>query len=132
MKVLTSAGETIVEVIISIAVVSSVLSGTYYLINRSSRQSQAAVERVAATKAAESKVELLRNLTDAELTKVKSSPDRSCVGPATASDYSETNAACKVDRYEVTVTKNGMNYQITAVWDGLIADRENVTIYYRP
>jgi Tfp pilus assembly protein PilV len=129
---LKSKGETIVEVIISIAVVSSVLSGAYYLMNRSSRQSQAAVERVAASKAAESKVESLRNLSNLELAKIQNSPGKSCLTASGVSDYSATNLNCFIDRYEVTIAKNGANYEVTAVWDGLIFNKESVTIYYRP
>lgn len=127
---LNKHGETIVEVIISIAVVSSVLSGAYYLISRSTRQSQAAVERVAAAKAAESKVEQLRSLSD--LSTIKTFPDKSCINNGGVYDYAAGDENCTIDRYEVTVTKNGLNYQITAAWDGLIAYKETVTIYFRP
>lgn len=133
-------GETIVEVMIGIAVVASVLSSAYYLLNRSYRQSQAAIERVAALKAAESKVETLRTFTQEGYAKI-STGNQYCIS---SSDNTQTvppvQANCIVDRYNVFVTKDaygaGPNavetYKITSEWDSILGGKETLTIYYRP
>ena len=131
MKKLKSSGETIVEVLISIALVAGVLAGAYYLINRSYRQSQDAVERIAGIKAAESKVEILRTLSAASLASINST--KICLSESGALTTNLADPSCSVgSRYTVTVGKISNVYNVTAQWAGLLQKIESVTIYYKP
>jgi Tfp pilus assembly protein PilV len=134
MHKLSNKGETIVEVMIAIAIVGGVLSGAYYLLNQSSKQSQAAVERTAGVKAAEAKVEILRTFSPAQLSDYDSDGDPIfCISNVAPSAFSSTNTDCKIDRYTVTAKKLTNNaYEIKAVWDGLLAPKESAIIYYQP
>ncbi len=58
----SQAGDTIIEVLIAITVVSSVLAGAYVTTNHSLRDNRDAQERSTAVKLAESQLELLRNM----------------------------------------------------------------------
>lgn len=131
MKKLSSSGETIVEVIISVAVVGAVLAGAYYLIDRSYKQNQAAVERVAGLKAAESKLETLRTFSSDILDPFTGT---ACVSSSGFDTLNlDTDPDCKVDRYKVTVTKDANGtFAIRSEWDSLLQDKENLTLYYRP
>lgn len=131
MKKLTGNGETIVEVLLAVALVGGALTGAYYLLNRSYRQSQAAVERVAATKAAESRVEILRTVSPSILNAL-SNGHIFCLTSA-GSIALTTDSSCIIDgKYTVTITKGLPVYSIKAEWNGLLAPKENLTIYYRP
>lgn len=57
---LSQRGDTIVEVLIAIAVAGAVIGGAYSLVNATTKNNLAAQERSAATKVAESQVEMLR------------------------------------------------------------------------
>lgn len=135
MKKLTNHGETIVEVLIAIAIVGGVLSAAYYLLNRSYSQSQASIERVAATKLAESKVEVLRTLS---INSLEVSPYNNgtpfCLSNTAPKTYSPTDTDCVSGRYTLTVRKNVKlnSYEISAEWDGLLSAKEKVVIYFRP
>lgn len=125
-------GETIVEVLIAIVVASSVLGGAYYLLNRSYRQNQASVERVAAVKAAESKVETLRQLSSDKLNQINSSTW--CVN----ADIVQQSTECVVNnRYNVLISSSSMgdgklkNYTIKTTWDSALGGQDNLVIYYR-
>jgi len=135
-KRIQQKGETIVEVLISIAVVAGVLGAAYYLLSRSYNQSQAAVERVAGTKAAESELEILRTIPKETLSAQTGS---FCVkSDATLVAYNPNNkdSSCIVNtRYTVFVSKTTnptTTYAVRAEWQGLTASLENVTLYYRP
>lgn len=130
MRKLSNKGETIVEVMIAIAVVGGVLSGAYYLLNQSYKQSQAAVERTAGVKAAEAKVEILRTFNPTQLGTYAVNANF-CI--SNAGPVADTDGACKIDRYTVTAKKLTNNaYEIKAEWDGLLAPKESATIYYQP
>lgn len=139
MKKLNNKAETIVEVLISIAVVAGVLGAAYYLLNRSYRQSQDAVERVAAIKAVESKLEVLRVIPDTSLNvdPFNNGSTKFCVSTSGPITYNSTDVKtdCIVNKkYTVTTLYNttAKVYEITAEWSGLLQDKESVTIYYRP
>ena len=132
MKKINYSGETIVEVLISIAAVAGVLASSYYLLSRSYKQSQDAVERVAAIKAAESKVELLRSLPSSTFDVASvNAGDEFCL--SSGGVQSITDASCTVNtRYTVTLKKSGQTFVVKASWSGLSQATENVNIYYRP
>lgn len=109
IKKLGQRGDTIVEVLIAIAVVSGVLATSYAIVNSNTRSSQQASERVEALKLAEEKIELLRIGTEPT--------NQSNVGPN--------------NRYKVAVTKSDNLYNIVVSWDRLGGGTENVTLRYR-
>jgi type II secretory pathway pseudopilin PulG len=61
LRKLSQAGDTIVEVLIAIAVAGAVLGGAYSLINSNVKSNQLAQERSNAVKIAESQLEQLRS-----------------------------------------------------------------------
>jgi Tfp pilus assembly protein PilE len=129
---LSNKGETIVEVMIAIAIVGGVLSGAYYLLNQSYKQSQAAVERTAGVKAAEAKVEILRTFNPVQL-ETYNDGSSFCISVTNPVVFDSTNPDCNIDRYTVTAKKLTNNaYEIKAEWDGLLAPKESATIYYQP
>ena len=65
LKRLSQTGDTIVEVLVAIAVAGAVLGGAYSLINANVKSNQLAQERSNAVKIAESQVERLRSYVNA-------------------------------------------------------------------
>lgn len=143
---LNSRGDTIVEVLISIAVVSAVLGGAYAVVNRTTQNSQQSKEHSQALKVAETQIEqlrslsllpgddrnqfcirggLARNITDSSIT---ASPleDKSKYTDCKFSDGSV------VDRFYVTITKNGKAYKVTVWWDGATGNKDVVELAYIP
>lgn len=53
-------GETIVEVLLSVVMLAAVISGSYYIANRSSRLGQQSIERAEAVKLLETQIEYIR------------------------------------------------------------------------
>lgn len=102
-------GDTIVEVLIAIAVVTGVLATSYAIVNYNSRSYQTGSERVEALKVAEQQIEKLRAGTVPV--------NQSNIGPA--------------NRYSVTVTNSGVLYDIQVSWDGLGGGTENINLKYR-
>lgn len=92
-------GDTIVEVLISIAVVSLVLGGAYVTTNRSLLATRSAEERGNAIKLAESQIEQIKGLAKSNPTLVfgSSTPMPFCIAKATAQPVLATNAACLVN-----------------------------------
>ena len=136
MKRKEPRGETIVEVIIGIAVVASVMAGAYYLLNRSYRQGQSAVERVAALKATESKIELLRT-TSKDVLNAMVNDKQFCISSSGIIDVTTVKtSACFVDgKYSVVIKKligANVTYRAYTEWDGLIVNKESLIIYFRP
>lgn len=133
MAKLNKSGETIIEVLISVAVIGATLAGSYYLANRSSQQTRAAVERTEALKAAESKVEILRSNLKNDIALEGSGPY--CVLSGSMSTVSD--GICKVEpRYNilttVSTTAGVSTYAFTATWDSILGTQDTLTIYYRP
>jgi prepilin-type N-terminal cleavage/methylation domain-containing protein len=64
MKRMSNRGDTIIEVLLAIAIVGSVLTGAFVAINRSMNASQQAQERSQATKLVEIQLERLKSITN--------------------------------------------------------------------
>jgi type II secretory pathway pseudopilin PulG len=121
----TEAGDTIVEVMIAIAVISSVLVGAFLVSSTSTRSVQDTGERAQALQVAQSQVEMIRAYVGGG----------GSFSPATnycmqASDsykmsVSDTNNCDPADnasrgaQFRPTFTKNGPTYTVTVTWDGL-------------
>lgn len=79
---LNQRGDTIVEVLISIAVVSLILGGAYVTTNKSLKAERGAQERTDATKLVESQIESLKSIAaDDPDALFKNAPTNFCVTP---------------------------------------------------
>jgi type II secretory pathway pseudopilin PulG len=140
---LERAGDTIVEVLISIAIIGVVLGGAYVTINRDSDSFIDTSERAQAVKLVESQIEALR----ADPSYSQSS---GCFyyNSATASDSPETGNDCTVQSdgsvatptsqpaYTLTITPSlvePITYTVAATWHSAITSttEANVTMEYR-
>lgn len=153
LKQISQRGDTIVEVLISIAVITAALSAAYVLVNSSTRNNQAAQERSTAVKAAESQLELLRSY----VTSTNTLPTGSfCLHESTPPDITiiaissplpaPTNAGypgqCLIDdglatdRFVVGIQSGAgdaeqRNYTVFTTWNGPSGDRAQVSIAYK-
>jgi type II secretory pathway pseudopilin PulG len=136
-------GDTIVEVLIAIAVMTSVLGGAFVMTNRSLQDTRTAQERVNAVKLVESQIELVKNV-------VATNPD-SLFGAGVPAAYcinssgtvlSSTNAACKVDgsgaatttqpAFNLAITRSGNTFTATNSWTSIRGGGNNtVQMKYR-
>lgn len=79
------AGDTIIEVMIAMAIIGLVISMSYATAQRSLKTGQAAQERIEALKVAESQVETLKAMrTLTTVPTIFTAPDSFCVNPLTA------------------------------------------------
>lgn len=109
IKRIGQRGDTIVEVLIAIAVISGVLATSYAIVNRNTISYQQASERVDALKLAEEQIELLRAGTEPS--------NQNNVGPN--------------NRYDITVTNPGSVHTIRVEWEGITGSTENVSLRYK-
>ncbi|HSX31884.1 MAG TPA: hypothetical protein VLF43_01360 [Candidatus Saccharimonadales bacterium] len=129
-------GDTIVEVLISIAVVTMVLGGAYVTTNRSLLNTRGAQERGTALKLAESQLEQLKSVIAVTPEKIFGGggftpPVHFCItGGVTVYDSTVTpgNANCKVDvngapaganvqpAYSLAITRSGNDFTIDESW----------------
>lgn len=145
-------GDTIIEVLIAITVVSAVLGSAYAIVNRTVNNSQQAKEHSQALKVAEEQLERLRSspnkarafttthafcLADPQTNPepVKdintTTPVDSASLPTTAAAY--TTPECKVSsRYLVGITRNTDNtFKVYITWDGATGGTDLVNLSYR-
>lgn len=139
-------GDTIVEVLIAIGIVSLVLTTAYNMSNRNRQTMQNTREQTQAQKLVEGQIELLReqenpsNMSnkcfvriageggDTEDLEPRSTSDNQCLvdanGYQAASDYSGA-------KYSLSINYSSSNvYTIKATWDKLGGGTGNVTMYY--
>ena len=90
-------GDTLVEVLVAIAVVSLILGGAYVVTNKSLQATRAAQERGNALKIAESQVEQLKSVIASNPDSVfgGSAPAQFCIS-STSTVVTDTNAQCAV------------------------------------
>lgn len=144
-KNINQRGDTIVEVLIAVAVVSSVLVGAFSISNLSLRQIRAAQERTEAQKIAQSYVEKIQYVYNRDVASIKTSATayagNFCIinstSPPPAPYFSivpSSNPLCTVaPRYSVTIRQDSTNRQkfdITITWDSLRGPQDRVTINY--
>lgn len=96
---LNQRGDTIVEVLISIAVVSLILGGAYVTTNKSLKAERGAQERTNATKLVESQIESLKSIAiDDPDALFKNAPTNFCVTPNQQIVAAvQTNNTCRFD-----------------------------------
>lgn len=98
-KQMRERGDTLVEVLIAISVVSLILGGAYITTNRSLLATRAAEERGNALKLAESQLEQLKGFakTDPDAIFGSGTPSPFCIAGQPASVVIATSSECKVD-----------------------------------
>lgn len=132
-------GDTLVEVLIAIAVVSLILGGAYTTTNRSLQATRASEERSVALKLAESQIEQIKGLVSSTPSVIFSAASPFCISastglPVTTAGLNTTtgqptgtfNAACAVDAtgapttnepvYRLSVARNTNDFILTETW----------------
>lgn len=142
LRQLKQRGDTMVEVMICLAILGLMLVSAYTLTNRNRTTSQEAQERSQAVKISEEQLELLRSYTD--LNKLPDKPyfcmGRNATG-ATFTEVSNPNAGCTSadSRYSYIVWSpaqaaaiggNGSTYAVTVRWEGQITQNNEVKVFY--
>ena len=136
LKRLQQRGDTMIEVLIAIAIASLVLTAAYVITNQNSQSIQANQERIQAQHLVESQIEALRangkldNSGDCFIGTTETKP----TDPGSPCDT--IGAAGSGATYHVSVALDDTTqvYTITATWDSLggTSDNDsNVTMYYR-
>lgn len=124
-------GETIVEVLISIAILSAVLGAAYALSQRTSLSTQRSHERAEALKVTESMIEKIKS---GEIE--GSDGDNFCVNNISGDiETPPVPANCRYGiegRYTPTISIDGGTYTVETSWDRLGGgSQENLTMVYR-
>jgi Tfp pilus assembly protein PilV len=145
----TQAGDTIVEVLIAIAVISMILAGAFAVTSRSSRAVRDSQEHAEALFLLQGQVERVRTLSTSVSSPVYNSAifcvdDSNTVQtgfgytslPPLASDnWSQYPTACKGvnNLYNESITYDSGSHIFTFLsrWDGITGDRNQVELFYR-
>ena len=120
-------GDTIIEVLIAIGIVSLVLTSAYALTNRNIQISQEVQEQAYAQKLVERQVELLR------AAPIKPTMD----GCFNTSGLPVSGPACQVTNGGASYTllvhplASASQYSVQAIWQTLDGKTANVTVYYQ-
>lgn len=136
IQCLTAVGDTIVEVLLAIAVISAVLGGAYASASQSSRGLRQSQERGEALKLLEAQIELLKS---AKASGYSFPASGFCMkqGLQRLESLPATDEACSQgtgNRYQLSLQRGQpREYTATAAWDsfGGGAEQERVTIVYR-
>lgn len=125
-------GDTLVEVLIAISIISAVLGGAYVSANRSSKAIRTAQERSEALKiAAETQMERIKVAADNNSPDIFS-PGDFCLDPAL-----NTSPPCSIVvggvTYDTTVNHvaGSHDFAVKVIWDSLSGGKNNVELYYR-
>ena len=134
------AGDTIVEVLIAIAIITLVLTTAYATTNKNSQTMQAVQERTQAQKLVERQIELLRAADSLPSGSFCFVDDQTTATPNTdpqATDPCAFDSSVAVSSntsgvlYHIAISPSGSNnYQVKATWDRLGGGSANVTMYY--
>ncbi len=144
-------GDTIVEVLIAIAVVSSVLAIAYSTMNKNVSILRGNQERTEAAKLAQGQLEALKYMATINATGVRAQGDTPfCINgsnivtlnaalPAAdieTENFGQYNAACNSGLYYMSVKRDdtdltGRTYKIVIRWDGFNTNRQEVIMVYK-
>ena len=143
-----SAGDTIIEVLIAIAITSIVLAGAYVAVDRSMKASRAAQERGEAVKVAEAQIERLKYLNFSSSTANIYQSGPFCISPSQTviqtiditNDATEPTG-CKSSRYTASITRDVTSgtHQIRVLWENITGSKtvtsypgfDEIKMYYR-
>ena len=146
MKKLHSRGDTIIEVMIVVAIIGLAMSIAYATVSRSLQSARQAQENAEATSLAQAQIEQLRGLspkhTDPALTIFR--PTRFCIKsdgkPSTAtmptshSDIDNYPAECSSDIYRISIDYEAMysTFTVRVVWEDVYGEGiDTVTMVYK-
>jgi len=139
-------GDTLVEVLIAMAVISMILGGAYVTTNRSLLATRAAQERSIALKLAESQLEQLKGLVEDPATAgqiLPAGPNPFCINSA-GQPVTASNAACVVNAsgaqaaagtqpaFTISIARVNNEFTVTETWtnvSGRVTD--NLKLKYR-
>lgn len=140
-------GDTIVEVLIAIAVVSLILGGAYVTTNRSLLATRAAEERGNALKLAESQVEQLKGIANSSLADTifgTGTPMPFCISGVSGAVVAVANPDCVVNasgtptniepKYNLSVERgpDGNTFTVTNEWETASGDvTDSLRLIYR-
>lgn len=148
LRRLQQRGDTIVEVLIAIAVVGMVLGGAYVVVNSNVKNNQRAQEQSRAVKVAESQLEQLRNYAVNNPLPTGNFCLNTSGGTTTKTDFAFTGTlpttnnnypvACRqddgavTDRYMTGIrAEAGNRFTVYISWDGPTGTRAQVSIAYK-
>ena len=142
-------GDTIVEVLIAIAIMTAVLSTAYGITNNSVKSNQESQEHGVALRLAESQIEQLKSHLEAGKT-VPGSPANFCMytasnetnvevisGAMPSTNFGLYPANCKldeglaIDRYNAVIVRTGDTYRVHVDWDGPKGEVSSESLVYR-
>lgn len=130
LGVTNNSGDTIVEVLVAIAVVSLVLAGAFTSTRRSANATRSAQEQGEALKIAESQVEQIKIGVETGTPPVAAATPPFCIS-GTSTPAAGT-AACKTGLYQITITKPAVGTYATKItWDRLGGGANSVELDYR-
>jgi len=123
---LLERGDTIVEVLIAVAIVSLVLASAYTISNQSTRRIQDTQEHSRALQLVQQQIEFLRSNDG-----IDSGSD--CFDSA---GVATTGAACTIGTtpaYALNIQQSATDgtYQIQAKWESILNSNAQITMYYR-
>lgn len=135
-------GDTLVEVLIAIAVVSLILGGAYVTTNRSLQATRAAQERSIALKLAESQIERIKGLAASDPDVLFGAPSPFCISAATGLPVDASDEACAVNEsgaptsdepvFRISIARDSNQFTLTEAWfnvNGQVED--NLQLRYR-
>jgi prepilin-type N-terminal cleavage/methylation domain-containing protein len=134
-------GDTIVEVLIAIAIVSLILGGAFVATNRSLMATRDAEERSDGLKLVEGQIEQLKNLAAVDADEIfGSTPASYCISGSAAVDAA--NAACKVNAagtptttgqplYSIAISRSGNTFTVRNTWDTSRGAKTSLQMKYR-
>ena len=138
MLKLSQAGDTIVEVLISVGIVGLMLTGAFTISNASQKQIRMAQERSEAQRVAQSTVELLNPLVQKKPSMIApGSLSSFCITTSLDTPPASSANECKQGddgRYHVEVNRSASNlrtFHVTVFWNGLSDRKEQLTMDYR-
>lgn len=126
LRSLYDRGDTIVEVLIAIAVVSLVLAAAFTSTRRSASATRTAQEHGEALKLAESQVEQIKVASE----KGEVLPNSFCFDGGVAKPLPEPACTTGTVAYRQSITKAGNDYVVIVQWDGLSGGTNNVELDY--
>jgi Tfp pilus assembly protein PilV len=122
---LRERGDTIVEVLIAIGVLSLILGGAFVITNRSLQGSRQAQERQNALKLAESQVEQIKNLATTNGAALFAAAMPACITSA-GTIVGASNATCAVNTdgaptaaepiFHLSITRSGNTFTVRNTW----------------
>jgi type II secretory pathway pseudopilin PulG len=147
MKLLKQRGDTLVEVLLALAIISVTLGSSYALANKSQQAGRYAQERTEAQKIAETQLEKLKtlapdstkNIFDATkafcLDTTLNRKDFSTMPPDSVDtdDFSTYPAECKSGFYNYAIKNLGAGdqFRVTVRWDRIGGGKDEVSMQYR-